>query len=147
VKEAEEEERRRAEEKMSVKPEMAFDVCWEVYRGAREVLEAKRGITALTWEVDAKYSWRPDLRPKLKDWVADFALAGQAALEGPERASRMVLFRLYYLGLTPYERARHFLGLSERSWVNWSEEIRRRCGEELLRRDLFPPKKYFGGAS
>ncbi|MGC0779417.1 MAG: hypothetical protein WCD68_19645, partial [Candidatus Acidiferrum sp.] len=77
---------------MSVKPEMAFDVCWEVYRGAREVLEAKRGITALTWEVDAKYSWRPDLRPKLKDWVADFALAVQAALGGPERASRMVLF-------------------------------------------------------
>lgn len=131
---------------MSVKPEMAFDVCWEVYRGAREVLEAKRGITALTWEVDAKYSWRPDFRPKLKDWVADFALAGQAALEGPQQASRMVLFWLYYLGLTPYERAWHFLGLSERSWAKWSEEIRRRCGEELLRRDLFPPRKYFGGA-
>jgi hypothetical protein len=146
VAEVEEEERRRAEEKMSVKPEMAFDVCWEVYRGAREVLEAKRGITALTFEADTKYSWRPDHRPKLKDWVADFALAGQAALEGPQQASRMVLFRLYYLGLTPYERARHFLGLSERSWVNWSEEIRRRCGEELLRRALFPPRKYFGGA-
>jgi len=27
---------------MSVKPELAFDVCWEVYRGAREVLETKR---------------------------------------------------------------------------------------------------------
>ena len=32
---------------MSVKPEMVFDVCWEVYRGAREVLETKRGISAL----------------------------------------------------------------------------------------------------
>ena len=31
---------------MSVKPELAFDVCWEVYRGAREVLETKRGISA-----------------------------------------------------------------------------------------------------
>ena len=31
---------------MSVKPELAFDVCWEVYRGAREVLESKRGISA-----------------------------------------------------------------------------------------------------
>ena len=29
---------------MSVKPEMAFDVCWEVYRGAREVMESKRGL-------------------------------------------------------------------------------------------------------
>jgi hypothetical protein len=130
---------------MSVKVEMAFDVCWEVYRGAREILETKRGVGALDWQEGGKYLWRPDVRPKLKDWVADFALAGQAGLEGPERASRMVMFRLYYLGLTPYERARHFLGLSERSWVNWAEEIRRRCGEELLRRGLFPPRKYFGG--
>ncbi len=34
---------------MGVKPELAFDVCWEVYRGAREVLETKRGISALNW--------------------------------------------------------------------------------------------------
>ncbi len=128
---------------MSVKAEMAFDVCWDVYRGAREILESKRGVGALNWEVCSKYQWAPDVQPKLKDWVADFALAGQAALEGPERASRMVMFRLYYLGLVPYERARHFLGLSERSWVNWSEEVRRRCGEELLRREMFPPRKYF----
>jgi hypothetical protein len=128
---------------MSVKAEMAFDVCWDVYRGAREILESKRGVGALNWEVSSKYQWAPDVQPKLKDWVADFALAGQAALEGSERASRMVMFRLYYLGLVPYEQARHFLGLSERSWVNWSEEVRRRCGEELLRREMFPPRKYF----
>jgi hypothetical protein len=131
---------------MSVKAEMAFDVCWEVYRAAREVLETKRGVAAIDWQQDTtKYLWRPDLRPKLKDWVADFALAGEAALRGPERASRMAMFRLYYLGLAEYERARRFLGLSERGWVNWSEEVRRRCGEELLRRGMFPPRKYFGG--
>jgi len=135
----------KAEAIMSVKAEMAFDVCWEVYRGAREILETKRGVAALDWNQDAKYLWRPDLRPKLKDWVADFALAGQAALAGQERASRMVMFRLYYLGLVEYAQARHFLGLSERGWGNWSEEIRRRCGEELLRRGLFPPRKYFNG--
>jgi hypothetical protein len=128
---------------MSVKPELAFDVCWEVYRGAREVLETKRGVSALNWEQAKKYLWRPDIRPRLNEWVADFALAGQAALAGPERASRMVMFRMYYLGLAPYENARHFLGLSERSWVKWSEEIRRRYGEELLRRAMFPPRKYF----
>jgi hypothetical protein len=128
---------------MSVKAEMAFDVCWEVYRGAREVLETKRGVAALDWQQDSKYLWRPDLRPKLKDWVADFALAGEAALRESDRASRMVMFRLYYLGLAEYERARHFLGLSESGWSNWSEEIRRVCGEELLRRGMFPPRKYF----
>ena len=54
---------RMAEEEMSVKAELAFDVCWEVYRGAREVLETKRGVAALDWQQDAKYLWRPDLRP------------------------------------------------------------------------------------
>ena len=128
---------------MPVKAELAFDVCWEVYRGAREVLETKRGVSALNWQDTGKFLWRPDFRPRLNEWVADFALAGQAALDGPECASRMVMFRLYYLGLAPYENARHFLGLSECSWVNWSEEVRRRCGKELLRRGMFPPRKYF----
>jgi hypothetical protein len=86
-------------------------------------------------------------RPRLNEWVADFALAGQAALEGPDWASRMVMFRVYYLGLAPYDNARRFLGLSERSWVNWSEEIRRRCGKELLSRGMFPPRKYFVSSS
>jgi hypothetical protein len=128
---------------MSVKPELAFDVCWEVYKGAKEVLEAKRGISALKFEEATKFSWRPDVRPRLNEWAADFALAGKAALEGPDWASRMVLFRVYYLGLAPYDKARHFVGLSERSWVNWTEEIRRHCGQELLRRGMFPPRKYF----
>jgi len=128
---------------MGVKPELAFDVCWEVYRSAREVLEAKRGISSRNWKDSDKYLWRPDIRPRLNDWMSDFTLAGQAALDGPEGASRMVMFRLYYLGLAPYETARHFLGLSEHNWVTWSEEIRRRCGKELLRRRMFPPRKYF----
>jgi hypothetical protein len=44
-------------------------------------------------------------------------------------------------------KARHFLGLSEHSWVNWSEEVRRRVGKELLRRGMFPPRKYFSNAA
>jgi len=132
---------------MGVKPELAFDVCWDVYRSAREVLEAKRGLSALNAKDMTKFLWRPDIRPRLTEWVADFTLAGQAALDGPDRASRMVLFRLYYLGLAPYENTRHYLGLSEHSWVNWTEEIRRRCGKELLERRMFPPRKYFRNAS
>ncbi len=129
---------------MSVKPELAFAVCWEVYRMAREVLEAKRGVGAVDWRDTGKYLWRPDIRPRLNEWVADFALAGQAALDEPDRASRMVLFRVYYLGMAPYERARHFLGLSEQGWVNWSEQVRNWCGRELLKRGMFPPRRYFG---
>jgi hypothetical protein len=136
-----------AETFVSVKPELAFDVCWEVYRRSREVLESKRGIGAMDWKEVTKYLWRPDIRPRLSEWVADFALAGESALESPEFASRMVLFRLYYLGMAPYEKARHFLGLSEQGWVNWSEEVRRRVGKELLRRGMFPPRKYFSNAA
>lgn len=128
---------------MGVKPELAFDVCWEVYRSAREVLETKRGIGALNWKEATKFLWRQDIRPRLGEWVADFALAGQKALDGPDWASRMVLFRLYYLGLAPYEKARHFVGISERNWVQWTEQIRHRTGKELLRRGMFPPRKYF----
>lgn len=128
---------------MSVKPELAFDVCWEVYRNAREVIESKRGMAALKWRESEKYLWRPDIHPRLGEWVADFSLAGRSALEGPEWASRLVLFRIYYLALTPYERARHFLGLSENSWVQWTEQIRQRTGKVLLRRSMFPPRRYF----
>ena len=69
---------------MGVKPELAFDVCWEVYRNAREVLDSKRGISALNMKDMGKFLWRPDIRPRLNEWVADFALAGQKALESPE---------------------------------------------------------------
>src|SRR5713226_3039074 len=47
---------------MGVKPELAFDVCWEIYRGAREVLETKRGVSALNWKDTGKFLWRPDFR-------------------------------------------------------------------------------------
>jgi hypothetical protein len=75
--------------------------------------------------------------------VADFALAGRAALDEPERASRLVIFRLYYLGLAEYNRARHFLGVTEYTWTNWRDDIRRCCGKELLRGGMFPPRGYF----
>ncbi len=44
VKEVQEVKEKRAEGAMSVKPEMAFDVCWEVYRGARELMESSGGL-------------------------------------------------------------------------------------------------------
>ena len=52
---------------MSVKPELAFDVCWGVYRSAREVLETKRGVSALNWKDTQKFLWRPDFRPRLSN--------------------------------------------------------------------------------
>jgi len=53
-----------------------------VYRGAREVLETKRGISALNWKDTGKFLWRPDFRPRMNEWVADFALAGRRRSTG-----------------------------------------------------------------
>jgi hypothetical protein len=58
---------------------------------------------------------------------------------------RAFLFLTRSNAYRPLSRVRHFFGLSERGWCDWSEEIRRRCREELLRRGMFPPRRYFNG--
>ena len=197
-----------------INPRFAFDVCHEVYLAAREVVDNRLSTTQL--ETSGKYIWRPDLRPRLVEYVSDFALAGQRALEGhgrrkanadsspamkpggfgmtasrigraakvseavpllrchserarrhlagdeesafrgnrqraskrPElRASRMVLFRLHFLGGAEYESARRLLGISELTWADWAEEIRQRVGRELIRSRVFPPSRYFKAPS
>jgi hypothetical protein len=59
------------------------------------------------------------------------------------RASRMAMFRVYYLGGADYQAARRHLGISELTWADWAEEIRGRVGRELTRAGVFPPSKYF----
>jgi hypothetical protein len=152
-----------------MKPSTAFDVCHEVYAAAREIVNTR--MPTLQLDRASKFLWRPDLRPRLVEYVADFALAGARALGDEEprgsrgapdkltrelrarwrsrrrsrelRASRLVLFRLYYLGGAEYQAARRLLGLSETSWSYWTEEIRARVGRELLRAGMFPPSRYF----
>jgi hypothetical protein len=163
----------------------AFDVCHDVYRAAREVIDTK--IPTLNMESSGKYLWRPDRLPRLAEYVADFARAGERALgevgqtllsvrsdasreqrtasarclsahglasvgNGQARvpvllnrlrASRMVMFRMYYLGGAEYQAARRHLGISELTWADWAEEIRTRVGKELSRTGVFPPSKYF----
>ena len=79
-----------------VRPRDAFEICHEVYVQARQVLDEKLGTVRL--EHVANGLWRPDTRPKLGEFVADFALAGERALAEPRLASRLILFRLYFLG-------------------------------------------------
>jgi hypothetical protein len=54
---------------------------------------------------------------------------------------------MYYLGGAEYEAARHLLGLSERTWSDWAEEIRQRVGAELIRAHINPPARYFRQAT
>jgi len=132
----------------------AFDVCHDVYRAAREVIDTK--IPTLNLESSGKYMWHPDRMPRLGEYVCDFARAGERALSDTGRmraspsclrASRMVMFRVYYLGGAEYQAARRHLGISELTWADWAEEIRTRVGRELTRSGVFPPSKYFREAS
>jgi hypothetical protein len=146
----------------------AFDVCHDVYRAARESIDTK--IPTLSMESSGKYQWHPDRMPRLAEFVCDFARAGERALGGGAgadgrrhwlgivnvvgkgrqaeacptvRASRMVMFRVYYLGGAEYQAARRHLGISELTWADWAEEIRRLVGKELTRSGVFPPSRYF----
>lgn len=150
----------------------AFLICHEIYRAARELVGSRVATTQLL--SSSKFLWRPDLRPRLVEYVADFARAGERALgagrtgSGGERdsrmpkgrghhgafgagevprASRLILFRMYYLGGAEYHAARRVLGISERTWSDWAEEIRRRVGDELIRAGMYPPGRYFKQAS
>lgn len=121
-----------------MKPSTAFDICHEVYASAREIMDSR--MATIQMSRASKFLWRPDLRPRLVEYVADFARAGERALA----PSRLILFRLHYLGGCEYEMARQRMGLSEVGWTNWTEEIRREVGRELLRAGMFPPSRYFG---
>ena len=143
----------------------AFLVCHEIYAAARELVNSRVPTTQL--QSASKFLWRPDLRPRLVEYVADFARCGERALGADgdcrtpkarghhaafgaikvPRASRLILFRMYYLGGAGYEAARDLLGLSERTWSDWAEEIRQRVGAELLRAHMYPPARYFRQAS
>ncbi len=128
-----------------MKPAFAFDVCHDLYRAAREVLDGDLHSTDLVKR--EKFLWRPALRPRLAEYVADFALAGQRALASQHLASRLVLFRVFYLGRAELHAARAHLGIGELTWEQWSDEVRTRVGSELLRRRMFPPRDYFRDVS
>lgn len=102
------------------------------------------GIRALDATEYHDHMWRPDFRPRPKDYILDFTLAGHSALEHRDLHSRKILFDSYYLSEGEYERVRLWLGIAELVWCQWTEQIRRMVGEELLNRAIYPPKRYFG---
>ena len=92
------------------------------------MLETKRGVSALNWKDTGKFLWRRIfVRGSTK--VADFALAGQKALRAGLGFAHGAV-PLYYLGLAPYENARHFLG-SKRAQLG---ELDGRSAEPLWER-------------
>ncbi len=126
-----------------MRPRFCFDICWESYKAARCELE-RGGIRALdTSAFCGDRLWRPRWRPYLQDFCADFEITGVRALSDPHLASRLILFRLFHVGLAEYAPARRFLGVGEMTWVVWTEQIRELVGSELAEVGLYPVRDYF----
>ena len=116
-------------------PRLAEYVCDFALAGERALGEEAGCAGGERREADAGPDLRHDLRPGLHPTLRPGLRGG--------RASRMAMFRVYYLGGADYHAARRQMGISELTWADWAEEIRRRVGWELTRAGMFPPAKYF----
>jgi hypothetical protein len=130
--------------KVRMRPRFCFDVCWDAYRAARSDIDQKGGLRAIdASDFRGDHHWRPRIHPLLQDFCADFVLVGRRALSDHHVASRRALFEVYYVGLAEYERALRFLGISEMTWVIWTEQIRTLVGQELQQKGVYPVRTYF----
>jgi hypothetical protein len=151
----------------------AFDVCHDVYLAARESIDtkiatlnaessgkyqwrpdrmprlaeyvcdfARAGERALGWNsVEGKVHGHGRVQGRQAEGFPTLLPANSS--RESFRPSRMAMFRVYYLGGADYHAARRHLGISEITWADWTEEIRRLVGRELTRTGVFPPSKYF----
>ena len=130
---------------MSISSRLVFDVCHEVYQA---VVADAEGIPLIDpTKIPSDHLWRSHKAPTGQEYAADFTIACKRALAGPLYASRLILCRLYYIDLLPYEQTRNYLGIREDVWTDWTDQIRDRAGKLMLAKGMFPPKAYFGERS
>jgi hypothetical protein len=126
-------------------PRLAEYVCDFARAGER----ALGGSNTDLRSCQARFSLRPLERHqrKLPQAEACATVRRPSPSQPTFRASRLVMFRVYYLGGADYQAARRHLGIGEFTWADWADEIRRRVGRELTRAGVFPPARYFREAS
>ena len=83
----------------------------------------------------------------MSDYVADFDLAGRQALNQPGWEPKRRLFQTYYVDDTSYQGTLKLLRIRPGVFEYWSMEIRKCVGQELARRGIYPPDRYFRGPS
>ena len=76
----------------------AFRVCHEIYVAARELVNSRVPTTQM--QSASKFLWRPDLRPRLVEYVADFARAGERALGKTSLGRNNAVMSTAFLGST-----------------------------------------------
>ena len=130
---------------MSISSRLVFDVCHEVYQSVMADAESIPLIDPT--KVPSDGLWRSHKAPTGQEYAADFTIACKRALAGPLYASRLILCKLYYIDLLPYEQTRNYLGIREDVWTDWTDQIRDRAGKLMLAKGMFPPKAYFGQRS
>lgn len=126
-----------------VNTQFIFDVCHDAYRHAWAEVYEKCGMKAIDAGAFKNTTWRPDNKPRMVDYLADFSMAGRAALQRADKHSRLVFFEMYCLGQASWRRACRNVGINELTGANWLDEIRTIVGEELLARGVYPVRNYF----
>ena len=117
----------------------AFGVCWSLYAVACEAI-GQPG-TQVGWLKRSDILYRPDLKPKIEGFFIDFSQAcGVAEREVSGKAQEILHLR--FLRLLPEERVKQMTGVNE-NWKDLIEEIHVSAGEQMIRRGLWPPNKYF----
>ncbi len=131
--------------RMAISSRLVFDCSWEVYQSLKADAE---GIPLIDpTKAPSDHAWRPHNQANGADYMADFVNACKRGRLGPSNAPRLILCKLFYIGLVPYERARNFMGIREDVWSDWTDDIRNRVGTVLLHKGLFPPRVYFSERS
>ena len=120
-----------------------FDICHSAYRQAYAEVYEKCGMKALDASAFKKTSWRPDKKPRVVDFLADFSLAGREALRRESKNSRLIFFEMYCLGGAPWKASCRNAGISEITGADWLDEIRLIVGVELVARGIYPVRGYF----
>jgi hypothetical protein len=118
-----------------------FDVCHRRYVFCKSRMENQAAI--INPAASAKHGNKPDNSPKVAEYVADFQLAGDAALCRTTWLPRRQLFRVYYCELVEYREAIRQLRVKPGTFDRWMWEVRRTVGRELARRGIYPPHSYF----
>ena len=125
-----------------MRAEHVFEICLERYRGLRAFLRGQMRAVKLDVPAASGYQWRPE-RARAAEYVADFELAGERALDRPSWKGRRRLFVIYFLRGVEYRRAIALVGVPSGTFDSWTQQIKRTVGRELERLGLFPPGRYF----
>ena len=119
-----------------LKPSVVFEICLDRYHLAKTL-----ALRTPSLEESVRNRRQRHRGQQAWNYVADFELCGRRRLHG--HPGRLELFKLYFCEATPYADSIQILKVKHGTFDYWTQEIKREVGEELMRRGVYPPRRYF----